>query len=42
VKSIVDMHSGRVSITSTPGEGTDVVVRLPAEVSQTSLASAHD
>jgi signal transduction histidine kinase len=41
VKSIVDMHAGRVSITSTPGHGTDVVVMLPSDVSQTSPPDAH-
>lgn len=36
VKSIVDMHHGRVSVTSTPGQGTRVVVTLPRDVSQSS------
>lgn len=32
VRSIVEMHHGRVSIQSTPGKGTIVTVRLPREV----------
>jgi signal transduction histidine kinase len=31
VRSIVDMHHGRVTIESTPGRGTVVAVRIPAE-----------
>jgi signal transduction histidine kinase len=35
-RSIVDMHRGRVSISSTPGVGTEVLVTLPREVSLSS------
>jgi signal transduction histidine kinase len=41
VKSIVDMHGGRVSITSTAGHGTEVLVSLPREVSQSSPSGAR-
>jgi signal transduction histidine kinase len=32
VRSIVEMHSGRVSISSAPGKGTEVAVDLPREI----------
>ncbi len=32
VRSIVEMHNGRVSISSTPGKGTEVAVDLPREI----------
>jgi signal transduction histidine kinase len=40
-RSIVDMHNGRVSITSTPDVGTEVLVTLPRQVSLSSPADAH-
>lgn len=36
VRSIVDMHGGRVAITSTPDAGTSVVVDLPRDMSVSS------
>ncbi len=39
VSSIVEMHNGRVSMTSTPGAGTTVSVQLPREVSISSPAT---
>ena len=36
VHSIVDMHGGRVTVDSQPGEGTTVAVDLPREVAQSS------
>ena len=36
VRSIVEMHNGRVTLTSTPGDGTEVTVRLPRDVSNSS------
>ena len=41
VRSIVEMHSGRVSISSTPGQGTEVAVDLPREVAVSSPAAVH-
>ena len=41
VRSIVDMHDGRVAITSTPGVGTQVSVALPRDVSVSSPAAVH-
>jgi two-component system sensor histidine kinase BaeS len=41
VRSIVEMHNGRVAITSTPGAGTQVSVILPADVSVSSPAAAR-
>lgn len=41
VRSIVDMHRGRVSISSTPDVGTEVVVTLPRDVSLSSSSDAH-
>jgi signal transduction histidine kinase len=38
-RSIVDMHEGRVTISSTPDVGTTVVVTLPRQVSLSSPAS---
>jgi signal transduction histidine kinase len=38
VRSIVEMHNGRVSISSTPGKGTEVAVDLPREVAVSSPA----
>jgi signal transduction histidine kinase len=40
-RSIVDMHHGRVSITSTPDVGTEVLVTLPRQVSLSSPADAQ-
>ena len=39
-RSIVDMHRGRMAITSTPGVGTEVIVTLPADVSHSSSGDA--
>jgi len=36
VHSIVDMHGGRVTVESQPGQGTTVAVDLPREVAQSS------
>jgi signal transduction histidine kinase len=36
VRSVVEMHNGRVTISSTPGEGTQVTVTLPRDVSVSS------
>ena len=36
VRSIVEMHGGRVAIESQPGKGTTVIVELPREVAQSS------
>jgi signal transduction histidine kinase len=41
VRSIVEMHDGRVAITSTPGVGTQVSVALPRDVSLSSPAAVH-
>jgi signal transduction histidine kinase len=41
VRSIVEMHSGRVSISSTPGKGTEVAVDLPREVAVSSPAAVQ-
>jgi signal transduction histidine kinase len=38
VRSIVEMHNGRVAISSTPGVGTQVSVALPRDVSVSSPA----
>jgi signal transduction histidine kinase len=40
-RSIVDMHHGRVSISSTPDVGTEVLVTLPREVSLSSPADVR-
>ena len=37
-RSIVDMHHGRISISSTPDVGTEVVVTLPEDVAASSPA----
>jgi len=39
VRSIVEMHNGRVSISSSPGQGTQVAVALPREVAVSSPAA---
>jgi signal transduction histidine kinase len=39
VRSIVEMHDGRIAITSTPGAGTQVSVALPRDVSVSSPAA---
>jgi len=36
VRSIVEMHNGRVSMTSAPGKGTTVIVQLPRDVTVSS------
>jgi len=41
-RSIVDMHHGRISISSTPDVGTKVLVTLPGEVEASSPADARD
>jgi signal transduction histidine kinase len=41
VRSIVEMHNGRVAISSTPGVGTQVSVALPRDVSVSSPAAVH-
>lgn len=41
VRSIVEMHDGRVAITSTPGAGTQVSVALPRDVSVSSPATVR-
>ncbi len=41
VRSIVEMHNGRVAITSTPGVGSQVSVVLPADVSVSSSAAVR-
>jgi signal transduction histidine kinase len=40
-RSIVDMHLGRMTISSTPDVGTEVVVTLPRQVSQSSPPPAR-
>ena len=40
-RSIVDMHEGRVAISSTPDVGTEVVVTLPRQVSLSSPGDAR-
>ena len=44
VKSITTAHSGRVTVTSTPGQGTTFVITLPlAEISASPFKKAiHD
>ena len=39
VRSIVEMHSGRVAISSTPGKGTEVSVDLPRDIAVSSPAA---
>jgi signal transduction histidine kinase len=41
VRQIVEMHNGRVAISSTPGKGTQVSVALPRDVSVSSPAAVH-
>jgi signal transduction histidine kinase len=40
-RSIVDMHHGRISISSTPDVGTDVLVLLPRDVAASSPSDAR-
>lgn len=40
-KSIVDMHDGRISIQTAPGSGTQVVVSLPRDVTNSSPPAAQ-
>jgi signal transduction histidine kinase len=40
-RSIVDMHHGRVAISSTPDVGTEVVVTLPRDMSDSSSSDAR-
>ncbi len=40
-RSIVDMHHGRISISSTPDVGTEVVVTLPRDVAASSPADSR-
>jgi signal transduction histidine kinase len=40
-KSIVDMHGGRISIQTAPGAGTQVVVALPRDVTNSSPPGAQ-
>ena len=39
VRSIVEMHNGRVAISSTPGKGTEVSVDLPRDIAVSSPAA---
>ncbi len=41
-RSIVDMHQGRISISSTPDVGTEVLVTLPRDVAGSSPTDARD
>jgi signal transduction histidine kinase len=41
VRSIVEMHNGKVAISSSPGQGTRVTVELPREVSVSSSAAGR-
>jgi signal transduction histidine kinase len=36
VRSVVEMHNGRVEISSSPGSGTQVLVSLPRDMSVSS------
>jgi signal transduction histidine kinase len=40
-RSIVDMHEGRVTISSTPDVGTEVTVTLPREISHSSSSAGQ-
>ena len=40
-RSIVDMHHGRISISSTPDVGTEVVVTLPRDIAASSPTAAR-
>lgn len=39
VRSVVEMHNGRVTISSTPGKGTEVSVALPRDIAVSSSAA---
>jgi signal transduction histidine kinase len=41
VKSIVDMHGGRITIQTAPGAGTQVMVTLPRQMTNSSPAAAR-
>jgi signal transduction histidine kinase len=41
VRSIVEMHDGRIAISSTPGAGTQVSVALPRDISVSSPAAVR-
>jgi signal transduction histidine kinase len=41
VRSIVEMHNGRVAISSRPGKGTEVSISLPRDVSVSSPAAVR-
>ncbi len=41
VRSIVEMHDGRVAISSTPGKGTEVSVELPRDIAVSSPAAGR-
>jgi signal transduction histidine kinase len=40
-KAIVEIHHGTISLTSREGEGTDVLVRLPAASKMNELSSSR-
>ncbi len=42
VKSLAELHGGTVSLTSTPGKGTRVTVRLPVTHETTGDAAARE
>ncbi|MGH9813864.1 MAG: ATP-binding protein [Candidatus Acidiferrales bacterium] len=39
-RSIVEQHGGALEVTSTPGQGTEFVVRLPLQPAEEPLAAA--
>ncbi|MDP8904682.1 MAG: HAMP domain-containing histidine kinase [Chloroflexota bacterium] len=41
VRSVVEMHNGRVAISSTPGKGTEVTISLPRDMSVSSPAAGR-